>query len=83
MNLAVYYMRKNTVENGSRGLIICTASNAGIYPFPVAPVYGTSKHAVVGAVRSLAKPLAAEGIQINGLAPSVIGTSIAMGYRCV
>jgi NAD(P)-dependent dehydrogenase (short-subunit alcohol dehydrogenase family) len=64
-------MRKNT--SGQKGSIICTASNAGIYPFPIAPMYGTSKHAVVGAVRSLAKPLEADGIRINGICPNVIG----------
>jgi NAD(P)-dependent dehydrogenase (short-subunit alcohol dehydrogenase family) len=35
-----------------------------------------SKHAVVGSVRSLARPLEAEGIQINGICPSVIGSLI-------
>jgi NAD(P)-dependent dehydrogenase (short-subunit alcohol dehydrogenase family) len=64
-------MRKKTTAY--RGSIVCTASNAGVYPFPVAPVYATSKHAVVGAVRSLARPLELEGIQINALAPAVIG----------
>jgi NAD(P)-dependent dehydrogenase (short-subunit alcohol dehydrogenase family) len=64
-------MRKKTTAY--KGSIVCTASNAGVYPFPVAPIYATSKHAVVGAVRSLARPLEPEGIQINALAPAVIG----------
>lgn len=68
-------MRKNTPQEAasSKGLIICTASNAGLYPFPVAPVYGTAKHGVVGLVRSLARPLEKDHIQINGLAPAVLG----------
>jgi len=66
-------MRKNAGPH--KGLIVCTASNAGIYPFPVAPLYSVSKHAVVGAVRSLARPLEPEGIQINALAPAVIRKS--------
>lgn len=73
MNLAVHFMRKNS--SASKGSIICTASNAGLYPFPIAPMYGTSKHAVVGAVRSLAKPLEADNIRINALCPNVIGTA--------
>jgi len=75
VKLAVHYLRKN--QRLQKGSIICTASNAGLYPFPIAPIYAASKHAIVGAVRSLGKPLEAEGIQINGLAPSVIATNLA------
>jgi NAD(P)-dependent dehydrogenase (short-subunit alcohol dehydrogenase family) len=70
-------MRKNTSSPQKKGTIICTASNAGIYPFPIAPIYAVSKHAVVGAVRSMAKPLEADGIRINGLCPNVIGSSLS------
>ena len=71
IRLAVHYMRKNSAAH--KGCIVCTASNAGIYPLPIAPMYSTSKHAVVGAVRSMARPLEKDGITINGLAPAVIG----------
>lgn len=57
----------------TRGGIICTASNAGLYSFPIAPIYATTKHGVVGLVRSLARPLALAKIQINALAPAVVG----------
>lgn len=77
MKLAIHYIRKNAVSgNGataSRGSIVCTASNAGLYPFPVAPLYAASKFGVVGFVRSLARPLLKESIQINALAPAVLG----------
>ncbi|KUJ14469.1 putative short chain dehydrogenase/reductase [Mollisia scopiformis] len=75
IKLAVYYMRKNT--GAQKGSIICTASNAGLYPFPMAPIYALSKHAVVGAVRSLALPLQADGIRINSIAPNCIETGIS------
>lgn len=75
IKLAVHYMRKNTATN--KGSIICTASNAGLYGFPIAPMYGTSKHAIVGTVRSLAKPLEADGIQINAICPNCIATGLA------
>jgi NAD(P)-dependent dehydrogenase (short-subunit alcohol dehydrogenase family) len=67
--------KRSNTTGSSRGLIICTASNAGLYPFPVAPLYATSKFGVVGLVRALGGPLQQHGIQINGLAPAVIGNS--------
>lgn len=54
-------------------MVVCTASNAGLYPFPMAPLYAATKHGVVGLVRSLSRTLATEKIRINGLAPAVIG----------
>ncbi|RYO91565.1 hypothetical protein DL763_004946 [Monosporascus cannonballus] len=79
VKLAMHYMRKNTpdVATGSRGSIICTASNAGLYPFPTSPLYAVSKFGIVGLVRSLARPLESAGIQINALAPAVLETGIA------
>ena len=71
VKLAIHYLSKNQ-DATSKGKIICTSSMAGIYPFPVAPLYSSTKHAVVGLVRSLARPLERENIQINGVAPSVI-----------
>jgi NAD(P)-dependent dehydrogenase (short-subunit alcohol dehydrogenase family) len=66
-------MAKNSVSGSAKGLIVCTASNAGLYPFPMAPIYSATKHGVIGLVRSLARPLEAENIRINALAPAVIG----------
>jgi len=77
IKLATHYMRKNT--GSQKGLIICTASNAGLYPFPIAPMYAASKHAIVGAVRSLALPLQSDGIRINGICPNCIATGLADG----
>lgn len=77
VKLAQHYMRRNApdAKTGSRGSIICTASNAGLYPLPPAPLYAASKHAIVGLVRSLGpvyeKPHV--GIRINALAPAVLG----------
>jgi NAD(P)-dependent dehydrogenase (short-subunit alcohol dehydrogenase family) len=77
VKLAAHYIVKNPPrgsETGpSKGSIICTASNGGIYPFPIAPLYAATKSGVIGLVRSLARPLEREQIQINALAPAVIG----------
>jgi NAD(P)-dependent dehydrogenase (short-subunit alcohol dehydrogenase family) len=40
-------------------------------------MYGTSKHGVVGTVRSLAKSLQPEGIRINAICPNCIATGLA------
>ncbi|KAI0886941.1 putative short chain dehydrogenase/reductase [Annulohypoxylon maeteangense] len=78
VKLAIHYLKKNTPDpkTGSRGCIICTASNAGLYPFPVAPVYAASKSGIIGLVRSLDRSLEKLQIQINALAPAVLETSI-------
>jgi NAD(P)-dependent dehydrogenase (short-subunit alcohol dehydrogenase family) len=70
--LAIHYLKKNNASP-TKGSIICTASNAGLYPFAVAPIYAASKFGVVGLVRSLARQLEKEQIQINALAPAVLG----------
>ncbi|CZR63869.1 related to short chain dehydrogenase/reductase [Phialocephala subalpina] len=81
IKLATHYMRKNTTTQ--KGSIICTASNAGLYPFPIAPMYAISKHAIVGAVRSLAKPLESDRIRINGICPNCIADDNLFAHMTV
>lgn len=73
VKLAIHYMNKNETSEASRGNIICTASNAGLYAFPVSPTYAASKAGVIGLVRSTAPMLEPYKIQINALAPAVLG----------
>lgn len=69
-------MHKNIDDmSRSRGSIIVTASAAGLYPFPVAPLYAASKAGVINLVRSLGSALEKSNIQVNALAPVVLGTS--------
>lgn len=77
VKLAIHYMNKNPSTGPSRGSIICTASNAGLYPFPVSPLYAAAKAGVIGLVRSTAPIVQRHKIQINGLAPAVLVTNIA------
>ncbi|PSR99263.1 hypothetical protein BD289DRAFT_479638 [Coniella lustricola] len=78
VKLAIHYMNKNQPSsNGSRGSIITTASNAGLYPFPVSPIYAAAKAGVIALVRSMARILEPRKIQINALAPAVLVTNIA------
>ncbi len=75
VKLALHYLQKKK-PGPQGGSILCTASNTGLYPFPAAPLYATSKAGVIGLVRALGRPLQKVGIQINALAPAVIGTSV-------
>jgi NAD(P)-dependent dehydrogenase (short-subunit alcohol dehydrogenase family) len=56
------------------GSIVATASLAGLTATPFDPIYGLTKHAVVGLVRSVAPQLAERGIRINALCPGYTDT---------
>jgi NAD(P)-dependent dehydrogenase (short-subunit alcohol dehydrogenase family) len=65
---------------GRGGVIIATASLAGIVPFALDPVYALTKHAVVGFVRSLAPGLEADGIAVHAICPGLTDTPL-LGAR--
>ena len=80
IKLAAHYMSLDSAAAGKAkkgGKIVCTASAAGIYPIPVAPQYGASKHALVGLVRSLAPGAAERNVRINALCPALVATNLA------
>jgi NAD(P)-dependent dehydrogenase (short-subunit alcohol dehydrogenase family) len=56
------------------GRIVATASIAGLMPYPTDPVYGLTKHAVVGFVRSAAQQLVSRDIHINAICPGFVET---------
>lgn len=58
------------------GAIVATASVAGLVPFVEDPYYAATKHGVVAFVRSAAPQLAAKGVRINAVCPSVTDTAI-------
>jgi len=58
------------------GAIVATASLAGLTAVPMDPIYATTKHAVIGFVRSVAPQLEARGIRINALCPGFTDTPI-------
>ena len=61
------------------GSIVATASLAGLTAQPFDPIYGLTKHAVVGFVRSVAPQLALTGIRISALCPGFTDTPIVTG----
>ena len=64
----------NAMTDG--GAIVATASLAGLVPYPGDPIYGLTKHAVVGFVRSAADQLARRNIRINAVAPGFTRTAM-------
>jgi NAD(P)-dependent dehydrogenase (short-subunit alcohol dehydrogenase family) len=62
-----------------RGVIVATASLAGLIGMPSDPVYSLTKHAVVGFVRSMAPLL--EPIRLNAVCPGIADTPMIDGQR--
>jgi len=58
------------------GVIVATASLAGLIGFPPDPIYAVTKHAVIGLVRSLGAQLAPDGISIHAICPGITDTAI-------
>jgi NAD(P)-dependent dehydrogenase (short-subunit alcohol dehydrogenase family) len=66
---------------GDGGAIVATASLAGLTGVPYDPLYATSKHGVIGLVRSLAPGLADAGIRVNAVCPGFAETAIISEIR--
>lgn len=75
---AVRAMRPRSAERG--GVILATASLAGLIPWHPDPVYSLGKHAVVGFMRAIAPNLAAEGIAVHTICPGITETG-ALGDK--
>jgi NAD(P)-dependent dehydrogenase (short-subunit alcohol dehydrogenase family) len=60
------------------GVIVATASLAGLVPMPLDPIYTLTKHAVVGYVRAVAPHLEARGIRIHAVCPGFTDTAIVV-----
>jgi NAD(P)-dependent dehydrogenase (short-subunit alcohol dehydrogenase family) len=62
--------------------IVVTASLAGLTAIPDDPIYGLTKHAVVGFVRSVPDQLAGRGIRIQAVCPGWADTPLTTnGFR--
>jgi len=58
------------------GHIVVTASMAGIVAIPPDPIYGLTKHAMVGLVKSLGPALAPHGVCVSALCPGFADTPL-------
>lgn len=65
------------IEAG-RGVIVATASTAGLTAYAGAMQYGVAKHAVLGLVHHLAVDLAPHNIRVNALCPTGVGTKMLL-----
>lgn len=63
------------------GAIVVTSSLAGLVAFSGDPIYTMTKHAVVGLVRALAEPLAADNIRIGAVCPGFTDTPLVAAAR--
>jgi len=58
------------------GVLLCTASQAGVHGYPDLSAYCASKFAVVGMVECLAQELASDRIRVCAVAPGLVATEM-------
>jgi NAD(P)-dependent dehydrogenase (short-subunit alcohol dehydrogenase family) len=75
----VYGVRRLDRVMPKGSTIVVTASLAGLTAIPDDPIYGLTKHAVVGFVRSVAPQLAERGIRIQAVCPGWADTGLLTG----
>ncbi|MDP4502751.1 SDR family oxidoreductase [Nonomuraea turcica] len=63
------------------GAIVVSSSLAGLVGYSGDPIYTMTKHAVVGLVRALAEPLAAQKIRISAVCPGFTDTPLVAESR--
>jgi NAD(P)-dependent dehydrogenase (short-subunit alcohol dehydrogenase family) len=78
----VYGVRRLDRVMPKGSTIVVTASLAGLTAIPDDPIYGLTKHAVIGFVRSVAAQLAERGIRIQAVCPGWADTALTSnGFR--
>lgn len=86
--MGVFYAMKHQIplmerqfrETGRGGVIVNTASVAGLGGAPKLSVYAAAKHAVVGLTRSAAAEYATKGVRINAVCPAHTRTKMVQDF---
>ena len=73
--LGVAHLANAMVKNGG-GDIVVTASMAGLFPIQADPIYGLTKHAVLGFVKSLAPTLIEHTVCLSAICPFFVDTPL-------
>jgi 3-hydroxyacyl-CoA dehydrogenase/3-hydroxy-2-methylbutyryl-CoA dehydrogenase len=68
-------------ENGERGVVVNTASDAAFDGQMGQAAYSASKAGVVGMTLPLARDVAGKGVRVNCIAPGLFATSMVSGMR--
>jgi NAD(P)-dependent dehydrogenase (short-subunit alcohol dehydrogenase family) len=66
-------------ENGQRGVVVNTASIAGMEGKSGQVAYGAAKAAILGMTLPMARDLAPIGVRVCAIAPGVMGTPLMLG----
>ena len=74
IHLARHFFAEKNNQPGGR--IVVTSSVVGLYPNYAMPLYATTKHALVGLVRSLAPVYLKDKVLINAILPTLIYTNL-------
>jgi len=81
MKLAFFYMRTNpSASDGSRGSIILIASTAGYFGGTSVVAYVSSKHGIIGLLRSFQAKAMEIGVRLNAIAPTLTPTHMTSSY---
>ncbi|WP_137726424.1 mycofactocin-coupled SDR family oxidoreductase [Prescottella subtropica] len=70
------------IEQGDGGSVIVTSSTAGLKGTPKAAAYTSSKHGVVGLMRTLVGELGEHRIRVNTVHPGATDTDMIINDRC-
>jgi len=78
----VFLMSKHAVRamlsQARGGAIVNLSSSAGLVGLPLLGAYTASKHGVVGLTKTMALELRDQGIRVNAICPSFIGTDMVL-----